>query len=106
MQLDEGVVIRIIREEYSQQVAEALNAIKSVSGEDKNVLDAGLKLKLKKNDTERKLPKGTLYTIKSVGNDGVVVIRIKSDEEPEVDSYEAKERVVSYEDLERDFELD
>lgn len=107
MKLNEGTVVRIIREEYVKRLVENLGAIHDVDGEKLNVLAAELKVKLRKDDKERNLPAGTLYSIDSVGNDGVVLRRDKIDsEEPAVDSYEPVTRIVSYKELEQDFELD
>lgn len=107
MKLNEKVIVNIIKEEYTKRLVEALGTIHNVEGEKLNILEPELKLKLRKDDKKRNLPAGMLYTIDSVGADGVVLRRDRVDSnEPTVDSYEPSSRIVSYKELERDFELD
>lgn len=107
-QLNNKVLVRILKEEYANRVAEALKAVANLDGEKQNVLDTELKVKLRKDDSKRNIPAGTLYTIDAVGKEGVILRRDKmeSDEPSEIDSYEPAKRTVSYADLSKEFDLD
>lgn len=108
MILDDELIIQIIKEEYTRRVSENLKALRvNKKGKKENLLQPELKVKLSNNDEKRNLPAGTLYTIDSVGSDCVVLRRDKIDSDPAgPDSYESTTRSVSYEELEKQFELD
>jgi hypothetical protein len=95
MLLNERLIIENMRSQYKKQLAEV-----------NKLLSKDLTIKLKNDDVERGIPKGTTFVIDSVGSNQVIIKRILSDSDDiKLDSYRAKTFNIDYKELETKFEL-
>jgi hypothetical protein len=90
----------LLKEEYVKLIRESSEKMTT-----QNLLVPELKVKLKQDDKEREFQAGTLFTIVAVGRTGVTLHR-DAESVGTPDSYQASDFVVSYDDLEQEYELD